>query len=91
MPARNFMRIFKLPEFTYFTHKAHVRFGLACQACHGPIERMRVVGAETGPSLTNDLMNLIGLKPPPRPLTSTATRTGRRRAPRRPRPSVPPT
>jgi len=63
------VRIFKLPEFTYFTHKAHVRFGLACQACHGPIERMRVVGAETGPSLTNDLMNLIGLKPPPRPLT----------------------
>jgi mono/diheme cytochrome c family protein len=63
------VRIFKLPEFTYFTHKAHVRFGLACQACHGPIERMRVVGADTGPSLANDLMNLIGLKPPPRPLT----------------------
>jgi mono/diheme cytochrome c family protein len=50
------VRIFKLPEFTYFTHKAHVRFGLACQA-------------DTGPSLANDLMNLIGLKPPPRPLT----------------------
>jgi mono/diheme cytochrome c family protein len=63
------VRIFKLPEFTYFTHKAHVRFGLACQTCHGPIERMRVVGAETGPSLTNDLMNLVGLKPPARQLT----------------------
>jgi len=63
------VRVFKLPEFAYFTHKAHVRFGLACQTCHGPVERMRVIGAETGPSLVNDLMNLIGLKPAPRPLT----------------------
>lgn len=46
-----------------------MQFGLACQTCHGPIERMRVVGAETGPSLVNDLMNLVGLKPLPRPLT----------------------
>jgi len=63
------IRVFKLPEFAYFTHKAHIRFGLACQTCHGPIERMRVVGADTGPSLAHDLMNLVGLKPPPRPLT----------------------
>jgi mono/diheme cytochrome c family protein len=62
------VRIFKLPEFVNFTHKAHVRFGLACQTCHGPIERMRVVGADTGPSLANDLMNLVGLKPSPPPL-----------------------
>ncbi len=63
------VRIFKLPEFTYFTHKAHVRFGLACQTCHGPIERMRMVGAETGPSLADDLKKLVGFKPLPRPLT----------------------
>src|SRR2546425_4988963 len=28
---RSWVRVFKLPEFAYFTHKAHVRFGLACQ------------------------------------------------------------
>jgi len=30
---------------------------------------MRVVGGVTGPSLAHDLANLVGLKPPPRPLT----------------------
>ncbi len=63
------VRVFKLPEFTYFAHKPHVRAGLACQRCHGPIERMRVVGAETGQALPNDLKNLLGLRPPGRTLT----------------------
>src|SRR2546425_1294714 len=54
---------------TYFPHKPHVRAGLACQTCHGPIERMRVVGADTGRALPNDLQNLLGLRPAPRKLT----------------------
>jgi mono/diheme cytochrome c family protein len=62
-------RVFKVPEFTYFPHKAHVRADVACQTCHGPIERMPVVGADTGPALTNDLAHLVGLRPPQRPLT----------------------
>jgi mono/diheme cytochrome c family protein len=63
------VRVFKVPEFTYFPHKPHVQAGVACQSCHGPIERMRVVGAHTGRTLSNDLLNLIGLKPDPPPLT----------------------
>jgi mono/diheme cytochrome c family protein len=63
------VRVFKVPEFTFFPHKPHVRFGIACQTCHGPIERMRVVGANTGPSLADDLLRLTGLRPAPRPLT----------------------
>jgi mono/diheme cytochrome c family protein len=63
------VRVFKVPEFTYFPHKPHVRAGVACQTCHGPIEQMRVVGARTGPRLLNDLANLVGLKPPPPPLS----------------------
>ena len=63
------VRVFKVPEFTYFPHKAHLRAGVACQTCHGPVERMRVVGAETGPRLLNDLKNLVGLRPPPPPLS----------------------
>ena len=63
------VRVFKVPEFTYFPHKPHVRAGVACQRCHGPIERMRVVGAETGQQLGNDLKRLIGLRPAPPPLT----------------------
>jgi mono/diheme cytochrome c family protein len=63
------VRVFKMPEFTYFPHKPHIRAQVACQTCHGPIERMRVVGAETGPRLTNDLKRLIGLRPPQPPLS----------------------
>jgi hypothetical protein len=62
-------RVFKVPEFTYFPHKAHVRAGLACQTCHGPVETMTTVAASTGPHLVNDLMNLVGMHPPARPLT----------------------
>lgn len=63
------VRVFKVPEFTYFPHKAHVRSGVACQSCHGPVERMPVVGGDTGPSVANDLAHLVGLRPPQRPLT----------------------
>ena len=63
------VRVFKVPEFTYFPHKPHVRAAVACQSCHGPIEQMRVVGARTGPRLLNDLANLVGLKPAAPPLT----------------------
>src|SRR5262245_24283125 len=62
-------RVFKVPEFTYFPHKPHVRAGVACQTCHGPVQEMTTVAASTGPRLTNDLLNLIGLRPPPPPLT----------------------
>ena len=57
------VRIFKVPEFTHFPHKRHVRAGVACQSCHGPIERMPVVGAETGPRLGNDLLRAAGFRP----------------------------
>lgn len=62
-------RVYKLPEFTYFPHKAHVRAEVACQTCHGPVETMTTVGATTGPSLVNDVLNLVGFHPSPRPLT----------------------
>ncbi len=63
------VRVFKVPEFTYFPHKAHVRANVECQRCHGPVERMRVVGAQTGPRLANDLTHLVGLRPGPPPLS----------------------
>jgi mono/diheme cytochrome c family protein len=63
------VRVFKVPEFTYFPHKPHVRARVACQTCHGPVERMPVVGAQTGPRIPNDLMNLVGLRPVSPPLS----------------------
>lgn len=36
-------RIHALPSFVYFDHRAHVRVGVACQQCHGPVETMERV------------------------------------------------
>lgn len=63
------VRVFKVPEFTYFPHKPHLRADVACQTCHGPIERMRVVGARTGPRIGNDLLHVLGFRPAPPPLS----------------------
>lgn len=57
------VRIFKVPEFTHFPHKPHLRATVTCQSCHGAIERMPVVGADTGPRLGNDLLRAAGLRP----------------------------
>ena len=35
--------VYKLPEFVQFSHQAHLRNGLECQACHGPVEEMHRV------------------------------------------------
>jgi hypothetical protein len=63
------VRVYKLPEFTYFPHKAHIRAQLKCQTCHGPVETMTTVGARTGQQLGNDLLNLVGMRPAAPPLT----------------------
>ncbi len=63
------IRIFKVPEYVYFPHKAHVRANVKCQTCHGPIEKMAVVEARTGQNLANDLLNLVGLARSSTPLT----------------------
>jgi Cytochrome c7 and related cytochrome c len=33
-------RVYKLPDFVYFDHRAHVTAGVTCQTCHGPVETM---------------------------------------------------
>lgn len=63
------VRVFKVPEYAHFPHKPHIRVGLACQTCHGPIETMSVVEAKTGQNLANDLLNLVTFHPTPTPLT----------------------
>lgn len=71
--ARNepipWVRVFKVPEFTYFPHKPHVRAEVACQTCHGPVETMTTAAGATGPRIANDLLYLAGFRPAPPPLT----------------------
>jgi mono/diheme cytochrome c family protein len=63
------VRVFKVPEYAYFPHKQHVRAGLQCQTCHGRIEAMEQVAAQTGQSIVNDLQNLAGVPAAPPTLT----------------------
>jgi hypothetical protein len=37
------LKVHDLPDFVHFTHKRHVRAGIACQDCHGPVQEMTVV------------------------------------------------
>ena len=36
-------QVHRLPDFVYFDHQAHVRKGVDCQSCHGPVESMERV------------------------------------------------
>lgn len=37
------VRVHMLPDYAYFHHAAHVRAGVGCVSCHGPIHEMEVV------------------------------------------------
>jgi mono/diheme cytochrome c family protein len=42
------VRIHNLPDLAYFNHSQHVKVGkVECQACHGPIETMKVVAQQS--------------------------------------------
>jgi hypothetical protein len=34
------IRVHDLPDFVYFSHQIHVRQGVGCATCHGPVNRM---------------------------------------------------
>ena len=37
------VRVHKLPDYAYFTHRAHIAAGIGCVTCHGRIDQMEVV------------------------------------------------
>jgi hypothetical protein len=37
------VEVYRLPDYVKFNHKRHVKAGLACQQCHGPVQEMPVV------------------------------------------------
>jgi hypothetical protein len=37
------VRVHNLPKHAHFPHSAHVRVGLQCSSCHGPVEEMDLV------------------------------------------------
>ena len=39
----NWIRVHDLPDFVYFSHQIHVRQGVGCETCHGPVDTMPLV------------------------------------------------
>jgi hypothetical protein len=37
------VRVHNLPDYAFFNHAVHVRAGVGCVSCHGPVHRMEVV------------------------------------------------
>ena len=37
------VRIHRVPDFVYFSHKRHVSAGVNCETCHGPVKTMDTV------------------------------------------------
>jgi len=42
-------KVHNLPDFVYFSHSQHVTGGVACTACHGPVETMARVRTHRSP------------------------------------------
>ena len=45
------VRVHRLPDFVTFTHEAHVRNGITCQECHGPVQEMERLRQESDLSM----------------------------------------
>jgi hypothetical protein len=41
--ALEWVRVYRLQDFVFFTHERHVAAGLRCQTCHGDVETMDVL------------------------------------------------
>lgn len=39
-PGIEWVKVYDLPDFTYFNHGRHVTSGVDCTACHGPVSTM---------------------------------------------------
>jgi hypothetical protein len=39
----SWQQVNRLPDYVYFDHAVHVRNGVGCTTCHGPVERMALM------------------------------------------------
>jgi hypothetical protein len=49
-PAAPWVRVYKLPDFVFFSHQRHVN--VACADCHGPVAARDVLAKEVSTSMT---------------------------------------
>ncbi len=41
------VRVYQIPSFVFFSHKAHAEAGAACETCHGPVKEREVIRLES--------------------------------------------
>jgi hypothetical protein len=46
------VRVYDLPGFVFFSHANHVKGGVECQTCHGPVQQRAVLAKEVSTSMT---------------------------------------
>lgn len=46
------IRVHELPDYAYFTHRAHVTAGIGCVTCHGRVDEMETVTQTTPLSMS---------------------------------------
>src|ERR1019366_8841572 len=50
-PAIDWVRVYKLRDFVFFSHAKHVNANVACADCHGPVETRDVLAKEKSTSM----------------------------------------
>lgn len=46
------VRVYRVPEFVFFSHKNHLAAGEKCETCHGPVAGRDVLAKEVSTSMT---------------------------------------
>ena len=47
----NWVRVYEVPDFVFFSHANHVKGGVECATCHGPVEQRAVLAKEVSTSM----------------------------------------
>lgn len=45
------VRIYRIPDYVYFSHRSHTQAGFKCDSCHGPVATRDVMFKETNISM----------------------------------------
>jgi len=45
------VRVYKVPDFVFFSHASHLKAGEQCVTCHGPVEERHVLAQEVSTSM----------------------------------------
>lgn len=44
--AMDWVRVYSLPKFVYFSHRVHTKANVSCETCHGPVAEREVITKE---------------------------------------------